>query len=113
GIDPRNVTVDLGSKAGTSASQSIVPSQVSGLIASTTAAAPTPTRLGFNALIPNDDTVQPAAPGVSAAPVQHWYAASTVDDAYWNKQPPVVQQLREIDDYGQRQALGAKLASQG
>ena len=112
GIDPSNVTVDLGSKAAPSTSQNIAPSQVSGLVASTTPAS-TPTPLGFNALIPKDNTAQPAAPAVTAAPIQHWYAASAVDDAYWNKQPAVVQQLREIDDYGQRQALGTKLASQG
>jgi len=35
------------------------------------------------------------------------------DDAYWAKQPAAVQQLRTINDQGQRTLLGTQLATQG
>lgn len=35
------------------------------------------------------------------------------DDAYWASQPAAVQQLRNIDDYGERSQLAAKLTAQG
>lgn len=44
---------------------------------------------------------------------QHWYASDPVDDAYWAKQPPAVQQLREIDDPDARKELATQLAAQG
>jgi len=44
---------------------------------------------------------------------QHWYASDPVDDAYWAKQPPAVQQLREIDDPDARKTLATQLAGQG
>jgi hypothetical protein len=43
----------------------------------------------------------------------HWYADDAADDAYWAKQPAAVQQLREMDDPGDRQALAGQLMSQG
>jgi hypothetical protein len=48
-----------------------------------------------------------SAPALSASPPQ------SVDDAYWSKQPAAVQQLRNIQDQGQRTLLGAQLAAQG
>ena len=44
---------------------------------------------------------------------QHWYASDPVDDAYWAKQPPAVQQLREIDDPDARKTMAIQLAAQG
>jgi len=44
---------------------------------------------------------------------QHWYASDPVDDAYWAKQPPAVQQLREIDDPDARKTMATHLAAQG
>jgi hypothetical protein len=35
------------------------------------------------------------------------------NDAYWAKQPPAVQQLRTINDQGQRTLMATQLASQG
>jgi hypothetical protein len=69
-----------------------------------------PAKIGFNALV--QDT--PPPPQTSATPTAtHWYAANAADDAYWNAQPAAVQQLREIDDPAQRQALATQLAGQG
>lgn len=125
GIDPHSVTIDLGSSVAQDARQNSVPSQLSASIVSpagasallATVANATPFAssavVGFNALVPKDTPIQPAAPAPSRPAAQHWYASDPVADAYWSKQSPAVQQLREIDDYGQRQALGAKLASQG
>ena len=89
GIDPGSVTLNLGAAP---------------------PAAHTAGPIGFNALIPRDNLAIAIAP---PPVVQHFYASDPVDDLYWNKQPAAVQQLREIDDYEQRQALGSKLASQG
>jgi hypothetical protein len=58
-------------------------------------------------------SVQPQAPEEVNTTAQHFYVNTPADDAYWNSQPPAVQQLRAIDDYAQRQALGSQLASQG
>lgn len=124
GIDPKSVTLDLGSKAGLNLRQNDVSSQFSGTM-SLVAAAPATDRatfitnssaasVGFNALVPNNSPAQPTpASAPSTTVTEHWYASNPVDDAYWNKQPTAVQRLREIDDLGQRQALGAQLASQG
>lgn len=124
GIDPKSFTIDLGPKSQSAARQGNVASQYSDIIASAAsptipATVPDPiqslnsaiTGIGFNGLAPKDSAPQPVAP--STATAQHWYASDPVADAYWNKQPAAVRQLREIDDYGQRQALGAQLASQG
>ncbi len=51
------------------------------------------------------------APATSAT--KHWYSPDAADDAYWNAQPPAVQQLREMTSESQRQALASTLASQG
>jgi len=40
-------------------------------------------------------------------------APQSVNDAYWAKQPKAVQQLRNIQDTGQRSMLATQLASQG
>jgi hypothetical protein len=40
-------------------------------------------------------------------------SSKSVNDAYWSKQPAAVQQLRNIQDQGQRSLLGTQLASQG
>ena len=135
GIDPGSVSLNFGSNTGQSVRQTSVPSQISAAAAipaaSTAQPAPALSGLGFNALIPKDNVGQPASIDQPAAPVasplaspltsppissvatQHWYAADPVDDAYWSKQPAAVQQLREVDDLSQRQALAARLASQG
>src|ERR1700680_3713189 len=54
------------------------------------------------------------APQKEAAPVSTPASSSqSVDDAYWSKQPAAVQQLRDIQDQGERTLLGTQLASQG
>lgn len=125
GINPSSVTVDLGSKSGPSAGENNVSSQLSGSIVSPAGASAIPVTVskpiqslndaatGFNALVTKDSAPPHIANISPAPPAQHWYASDPVADAYWNKQAPAVQQLREIDDYGQRLALGAQLASQG
>ena len=56
--------------------------------------------------------VTPAAsPAVTDS--KTWYASTPADDAYWSKQPAAVQQLRGIDDLGERKQLGEQLASEG
>jgi hypothetical protein len=93
--------------------------------------------LGFNALVPRDTAAcSPAvsntpavAGGTSTSPAAssnvsvyqttssstfpHWYADNAADDAYWAQQPTAVQELREIQNPEQRQALAMQLASQG
>ncbi len=68
-------------------------------------------KLGFNALIP-PDTLAPQTNNYKP-PVQHWYGADAVDDAYWSKQPAAVQQLREIDNMDQRHGMATQLAAAG
>ena len=68
-------------------------------------------KLGFNALIPPDHLAAPV--NNYTPPVQHWYGADAVDDAYWSKQPAAVQQLREIDNMDQRHGMAAQLAAAG
>ena len=66
--------------------------------------------VGFNALIPADTNA--TAPTPEAAPA----AATTTpsaNDVYWAKQPAAVQQLRKIDDPGQRAMLAAQLSAEG
>jgi hypothetical protein len=62
----------------------------------------------------------PAAPAVvtpaastAATDSKTWYASTPADDAYWSQQPAAVQQLRGIDDLGERKQLGEQLASEG
>lgn len=68
----------------------------------------------------NPATPQPAAAAVvqtqtnqSPGIAQHWYGADSADDAYWAKQPPAIQQLREIEDPDERKAQAVQLAGQG
>jgi len=51
-----------------------------------------------------------AATAVASAPTA---SPASFDDQYWSKQPPAVQQLRNIQDQGQRTQLGEQLASEG
>lgn len=107
GIDPSSVKLTIQSNSGTTTGQTNDATQ--NLVAKAPDAA---TKLGFNALIPPATIVAPPQPA-SAIPVQHWYGADAADDAYWAKQPAAVQQLREIDNTQQRQALGTQLAAAG
>jgi hypothetical protein len=72
---------------------------------------------GLSGLVPPTETTSwdpsSSAGGGSAATATHWYADSAADDAYWARQPPAVQQLREIESEPQREQLAAQLASQG
>jgi hypothetical protein len=56
--------------------------------------------------------VAPAS-STAAADAKTWYASTPADDAYWSQQPAAVQQLRGIDDIGERRQLGEQLASEG
>jgi hypothetical protein len=54
------------------------------------------------------------APQTVVAPASAPASSSqSVDDAYWSKQPAAVQQLRNIQDQGQRTLLGSQLATEG
>src|ERR1700681_2413032 len=55
----------------------------------------------------------PASAPVSAPASTPASPPQSVDDAYWSKQPAAVQQLRNIQDQGQRTLLGAQLAAEG
>jgi hypothetical protein len=52
-----------------------------------------------------------APPGVNPPPGST--STLSADDAYWAKQPPMVQQLREIGDIDARKQLGEQLANEG
>ncbi len=83
---------------------------------STTPATPLATALATALATPLATPVAaPTTPAAAATPSQgsHWYADDPVDDAYWEKQPAAVRQLREIDDVDRRSQLGSQLASQG
>jgi hypothetical protein len=121
GINPNSVTL------------SITPATTAAATAATTsAAAVTP----FSAAATAGDAVS-AAPAVSATAVEttgtttsNTTSGSTsamsaaeastsvasdlaYDNAYWASQPSAVQALRNIDDYGQRSELAAKLSAEG
>lgn len=111
GVDPSGFKLSVQPSSGT------VSAPVSGQSNNTTQNPVTkpsdaPAKLGFNALIPPDTIPLPAQREL-VNPVQHWYGPDAADDAYWSKQPPAVQQLREIDDTNQRAALGKQLAVAG
>jgi hypothetical protein len=60
--------------------------------------------------------IQTAPASVPAPQIQTPLAAlsaQSADDAYWSKQPAAVQQLRNIQDQGQRTLLATQLASEG
>ena len=122
GIDPSSVKLTIQTDSGTTSGQNNGVVQVSAAKAALTtilspsngAALPVSnSKIGFNALVPGPDAPDPVpAPG-STRPPWHWYGADAVDDAYWSKQPEPVQQLREIDDFSQRQKLATQLAGAG
>lgn len=79
-------------------------------------------QIGFNALVPRDTVASTDATATastssttsaSSSPFTHWYADNAADDAYWSQQPAAVQQLREIENPEQREALAGQLASEG
>jgi hypothetical protein len=115
GIDPNSIklTLDTGSGQTSGTSQTTA-------AASTTSSASS--QLGFNALVPTTTTASTAATAStestsssssSSATFTHWYADNAADDAYWSQQPAAVQQLREMRDPTQRQALAEQLSSEG
>jgi hypothetical protein len=55
--------------------------------------------------------IQTALASVTSMPAVP--SSLSADDAYWSKQPAAVQQLRNIQDQGQRTLLGTQLASEG
>jgi len=62
----------------------------------------------------NTPTTSPPVPQAQVAAASTPAAApQSVDDAYWAKQPAAVQQLRNIQDPGERALLGTQLASEG
>ena len=54
-----------------------------------------------------------AAASTAAAASAPVASPASFDDQYWSNQPPAVQQLRNIQDQGQRTQLGEQLASEG
>ena len=96
GIDPSTVQFTIDSGAATAD-------------AGAKAAAPKAVVTPFNQPYVAPKTAQQSTP----KPATHWYASSPEDDAYWAKQPPAVQQLREIQDQDQRTKLAGQLAYEG
>jgi hypothetical protein len=90
------------------------PSKVSITIGSSSTASPNVTQPS-NSTTTTTTTKQPVDTTSTkmAASQLHWYADDAADDTYWAKQPAAVQQLREIDDPDDRQALAGQLMSQG
>lgn len=129
GIDPNSIklTIDTGSGQTSDTSQN---SAATSSVAS---------QLGFTALVPANIVTTPATTAAattaattaaatttstttaaaassssgSSSTGTHWYADNAADDAYWSAQPAAVQQLREIRNPEQRQALAETLSSEG
>ncbi|HLK20083.1 MAG TPA: hypothetical protein VKT81_14080 [Bryobacteraceae bacterium] len=58
----------------------------------------------------------PSGPDLPAPPTSNdpnGDSTMSFDDAYWAAQPAAVQQLRNIDDYGERSQLAAQLTAKG
>jgi hypothetical protein len=94
GIDPGSI-------------QLTVQDSTSGNIATRQNSATAPTQLNTS-LSPSR-----APQAVAASASTPASSSQSVDDAYWSKQPAAVQQLRSIQDQGQRTLLGTQLAAQG
>lgn len=94
GVDPSKISITIGPSTNTATPANTTPPS------NLTSAAPPPP-------LDNTDSLR------LREREQHWYANDPADDAYWAKQPEAVQQLREIDDPDQRQALATQLASAG
>ena len=66
---------------------------------------------------PQAQAVSAQAGGSPSAPLDAADQASlnqmAENDAYWAAQPPAVQQLRNVSDFGQRSAMAQNLADQG
>ena len=88
GIDPKSVQVTVGGSTG----QNNAASQDSATVEQASQSAPTQ-----------------SMPPQSAPEA----ASQSANDVYWAKQPKAVQQLRNIQDTGQRSLLATQLASQG
>lgn len=72
--------------------------------------ASTPQPAGLSALVISyPTTTSPTATGEQTAA----QSQAAFDDAYWAKQPAAVQQLRNIQDPGQKQQVATELAQQG
>lgn len=138
GIDPNSIklTINTGSGQTSGASQNpaATPSVASQLgftalvpanIVTTPATTPTTTTAATTAAT-TATTTAPAATastataaaassssGSSSSTGTHWYADNAADDAYWSAQPAAVQELREIRNPEQRQALAETLAGEG
>jgi len=68
---------------------------------------------GQTASVSHTSAVVTPAASTAATDSKTWYASTPADDAYWSQQPAAVQQLRGIDDLGERKQLGEQLASEG
>jgi hypothetical protein len=79
----------------------------SGNIATSQNSAAASTQLDTSVASSPAPPIQTALASVPAVP------PLSADDAYWSKQPAAVQQLRNIQDQGQRTLLGNQLASEG
>jgi hypothetical protein len=63
-----------------------------------------------NSSVTSTSTSAPAPATASGTSGDH---TQSFDDAYWAKQPPAVQALRNMGDYDQRTQLAAQLTAQG
>jgi hypothetical protein len=105
GIDPKSVKLtleDTSSQTNVTGQNSVTASNASVVGAA---------GQGLNALVAAATTAAAVTP--APAPAAAIDTAQSASEAYWSKQPAAVQQLRHIDDYGQRAMLAGQLAAQG
>ena len=113
GIDPGSIQLSVqdspSGNIATSQNSAAASTQLNTSVASPAVAA-SPLASSAAAALP----VASSAPQTEAAPASAPASSpQSVDDAYWSNQPAAVQQLRNIQDQGQRTLLGTQLASEG
>lgn len=68
---------------------------------------------GQNSGMSQNSALRPAPSPSPPPPLIASATPQSINDAYWAKQPKAVQQLRNIQDAGQRSLLGTQLAAEG
>jgi len=115
GIDPGSVQLtvedstgeNLGASQNSAGGSTEADPSSTPVTAAPVASAPAATPVAASATV--TAAASTAAAGASAPAA----TPASFDDQYWSKQPPAVQQLRNIQDQGQRTQLGEQLASEG
>lgn len=99
---------------GPDSTQALLP--IAPAISAATAAAPpavSPFSIASTSIIPSVPTASTSSAAPAAASDTSGDHAQSFDDAYWSKQPPAVQALRNMGDYDQRTQLASKLTAEG